>query len=172
MNSLLEKLKQVLDSAQEGMSEQDMKWHPPGKWCAVEVLEHLYLSYTGTTKGFRRVLEAGKPLVERASLRQRLRTVVVLGFRYLPEGRTAPKTTVPRGLPLEKVKAELEPQLKVMDEVMAQCEARLGRGKVLDHPVLGPLSAAQWRKFHLIHGRHHARQIASLRQRAGREGSR
>jgi hypothetical protein len=29
----------------------------------------------------------------------------------------------------------------------------------MDHPFLGPLTASQWRKFHLVHGRHHARQI-------------
>jgi hypothetical protein len=28
---------------------------------------------------------------------------------------------------------------------------------------LGPLTGAQWRKFHLVHGRHHARQIRQLR---------
>jgi hypothetical protein len=29
--------------------------------------------------------------------------------------------------------------------------------------VLGPLSMQQWRKFHLIHGRHHLKQIARIR---------
>ena len=49
-------------------------------------------------------------------------------------------------------------------QVIAQCEERYGaRVKVLDHPVLGPLTAKQWRKFHLIHGRHHVRQISRLK---------
>jgi hypothetical protein len=46
----LEKLKRSLESAIEGMSTKQMTWHPPGKWCATEVLEHLYLTYTGTIK--------------------------------------------------------------------------------------------------------------------------
>jgi hypothetical protein len=171
MDSSLEELKQALESAVEGMSNQQMSWHPAGKWCAAEVLEHLYLTYTGTVKGFERLLEAGKPLVARASIRQRLRSIVVLRFNHLPEGRKAPKQTVPRGLPPEKVKAEVSLKIAAMDEIIAHCEGRLGRGKLLDHPILGPLTAAQWRKFHLIHGRHHVKQIVTLRERATAEGT-
>ena len=170
MDSLLEELKQALESAVEGMSNEQMSWHPADKWCVAEVLEHLYLTYTGTVKGFERVLEAGKPLAARASMRQRLRTLVVLGFNHLPEGRKAPKQTVPRGLPVEKVRAEIGVKLAAMDAIVAQCEARFGRGKVLDHPILGPLTAAQWRKFHLIHGRHHVKQIDKLREQASGGG--
>jgi hypothetical protein len=171
MDSLLEELKQALESAVEGMSNEQMNWHPRDKWCAAEVLEHLYLTYTGTAKGFERVLEAGKPMVTRASMRQRVRKLVVLGFNHLPEGRKAPKNTVPRGLPLEKVRAEIALKVAAMDAIIAQCETRMGRGKVLDHPILGPLTGAQWRKFHLIHGRHHAKQILRLRGQARLEGT-
>jgi len=166
MDTLLEELRQALESAVEGMSIEEMSWHPPEKWCAAEVLEHLYLTYTGTIKGFERVLEADKPLVARASMRQRWRTFVVLHFSYLPEGRKAPKQTVPRGLPAEKVRSEVEMKIAAMDVIIAQCETRFGSDKVLDHPILGPLTVAQWRKFHLIHGRHHVKQILRLRQLA------
>lgn len=170
MDSLLEELRQALESAIKGMSDEQMSWHPAEKWCAAEVLEHLYLTYTGTVKGFERVLEVGKPVVARASMRQRVRALVVLGFNHLPEGRKAPKNTVPRGLPAEKVKGEVALKIAAMDEIIAQCEARFGRGKVLDHPILGPLTAAQWRKFHLIHGRHHVKQILRLRGQGKAEG--
>ncbi|MGA7321073.1 MAG: DUF1569 domain-containing protein [Candidatus Sulfotelmatobacter sp.] len=171
MDSLLGELKLALESAVQGMSEEQMKWHPPDKWCAAEVLEHLYLTYTGTVKGFERLLDAGKPITARASMRQRGRAFVVLGFGYLPSGRKAPKQTVPRGLAVEKVRAEVGLKIAAMDEIIAQCEARFGRGKVLDHPILGPLTAAQWRKFHLIHGRHHVKQIERLRRQARHEGT-
>jgi len=166
MNTLLEELKQALDAATEGMTNQQMGWHPAGKWCAAEVLEHLYLTYTGTVKGFERVFEAGKPMAGRASMRQRWRRWVVFSFDYLPEGRKAPKQTVPRGLPRDKVRAEFRLTLGAMDEVIARCEARFGRGRLLDHPILGPLTAAQWRRFHWIHGRHHVKQIERLREQA------
>jgi hypothetical protein len=164
MDSLLEELKRVLESAVEGLSSEQMSCHPAEKWCAAEVLEHLYLTYTGTIGGFEKVRDGGKPLAMRPSIRQRSRTLVVVGFGYLPSGRKAPKPTVPRGLPLEKVRSEVGLKIVAMDEIIAECEARFGRGvKLLDHPILGPLTGAQWRKFHLVHGRHHARQIRQLR---------
>lgn len=163
---MLEELRLVLESAADGMSLEEMSWHLPEKWSAAEVLEHLYLTYSGTVKGFERLLEADKPLAMRASMRQRLRTLVVLRFSYLPEGRKAPRQTVPRGLPAEKVRSEVQTEIAAMDAIIARCEARFGSGKVLDHPILGPLTAAQWRKFHLIHGRHHGKQILRLRELA------
>ncbi len=46
------------------------------------------------------------------------------------------------------------------------CERRFGaRTKIMDHLFLGPLTASEWRKFHWVHGRHHARQI---RERMGK----
>jgi hypothetical protein len=167
MDSILEELKQALESAIAGLPSEQMHWHADGKWCAAEVLEHLYLTYTGTIKGFERVLEAGKPLVAKASLRQRMRRFIVLGFNYLPEGRKAPKNTEPRGLPAEKVREEFGQKIGEMDEIIARCEVRLGRAKLLDHPILGPLTAAQWRRFHLVHGRHHVKQILRLRELSG-----
>ena len=171
MDFRLEELRQVLADAAGGMSAEQLSWHPPGKWCAAEVLEHLYLTYTGTIKGFERVVEAGEPLATAASLKQRWGTLVVVGFGYLPTGRKAPKVAEPRGLPAEKVRAEMEAKLAAMDEIMARCEEKMGRVKVLDHPILGPLTAAQWRKFHLVHGRHHARQIRKLREQGEAESA-
>jgi hypothetical protein len=167
MDSRLEKLKQGLESAVEGMSSEQLSWHPADKWCAGEVLEHLYLTYTGTIKGFERVMAAGKPLATQASLAQRLRTVVVVRFGHLPEGRKAPENTRPRGLAAEQVRSEVGAKIVAMDAIIAQCEARFGRRvKLLDHPILGPLTGAQWRKFHLVHGRHHQKQLLRLREQA------
>lgn len=170
MDSLLEELKDALELAVEGMSNRQMSWHPAEKWSAAEVLEQLYLTYTGTIKGFERALTAGKPIAGRASLKQRLRTLVVLRLNHLPNGRKAPKQTIPRGLDCETVRAEVVRKLEVMDEIIAHCEAGFGHGKILDHPILGALTAAQWRKFHWIHGHHHVEQILKLREQAIGEG--
>src|ERR1017187_9534980 len=167
MDSRLEQLKHALESAVEGMSREQLSWHPADKWCAAEVLEHLYLTYSGTIKGFERVMEAGKPLATRASVRHRVRTLVGVGFGHMPAGRQAPEMTQPRGLPVEKVRGEVGAKIAAMDAIIAQCETRFGHGiPLLDHPILGPLTAAQWRKFHLVHGRHHAKQLLRLREDA------
>lgn len=85
----------------------------------------------------------------------------------MPSGRKAPPVTSPRGLPAEKVLAEIELKIAEMDTIITRCERELGsRCSLLDHPVLGPLTAAQWRKFHLVHGLHHVKQIKRLREGA------
>jgi hypothetical protein len=165
MDSRLEELKHAVESAVEGMSEEQLHWHPDGKWCAAEVLEHLYLTYSGTIKGFEKVMQGGKPLATRASLTHRARGLVVLGLGHLPSGREAPENTRPKGLPEGQVREEIGAKIAAMDAIIAQCEARFGHSiSLLDHPILGPLTGAQWRKFHLVHGRHHEKQILKLRK--------
>lgn len=165
MDIRLEKLQLALSSAVAGMSAEDLGWHPPGKWCAAEVLEHLYLTYRGTVRGFERVAETGKSLASAPTFAQRWRTLIVVGVGYFPEGWKSPAIVEPRGLPREKVAAELAAKIVEMDAVITRCEQEVGpEEKLLDHPILGPLTAAQWRKFHLVHGLHHARQIRGLRR--------
>jgi hypothetical protein len=169
MDSHLKKLQQALSDATEGMSAEERSWHPPGKWCVDEVLEHLYLTYTGTIRGFTRALEAGKPAATRATLAQRARILLVVGLGYMPEGRKAPPGVVPRGLAGETVRAEIGGKLAEMDEIIGRCERELGGGKfrglaIMEHPILGPLTAEEWRKFHLVHGMHHVKQIRRLRE--------
>jgi len=168
MDHRIEELKRILAEASGGMTAEQLSWHPlPGKWCAAEVLEHLYLSYTGTINGFKKVLEAGKPLATPATLEHRLRTLVVVSIGYMPTGVKAPKVAEPRGVPPEKVRAEMESKIAAMDEIIALCEKKMGRKvKLLDHPILGPLNVEQWRKLHLVHARHHARQIRRLREQS------
>lgn len=170
MDSRLDKLKQSLESAVEGMSSEQLRWHLPGKWCAAQLLEHLYLTYTGTIKGFERVMTSGKSLASRASTSQRMRTFIVVGLGHMPGGVKAPAVAVPKGLPLEKVRREIGAKMEEMDAIIAQCEARFGRRvHVLDHPILGPLTAPQWRKLHVVHGRHHQKQLLALRESATRQ---
>jgi DinB superfamily len=161
----LQRLQGEIASAVAGLSAEQLTWHPPGKWSAAEVLEHLYLTYTGTAKGFSRILEAGKPQVTAATWRQRGRRRAVLGLNYLPSGREAPQFTRPRGTSGEKVQAQIGLRIAEMDDMIALCEGKFGSSsKLLDHPILGPLTGGEWRKFHLVHGLHHVKQIRRLRK--------
>lgn len=166
MDPHLEKLQRSINSAVDGLSSERLSAHP-GKWSTAEILEHLFLTYTGTTKGFGRVLAAGKPQVTPATWRQRGRSLIVLGLGYLPAGREAPVFARPRGLAPETVSAEIGAKIAEMDAIMSTCATKFGTGTVvLDHPILGPLSVSQWRKFHLVHGLHHVKQIRRLRDRS------
>jgi len=69
-------------------------------------------------------------------------------------------------MPAEEVRQAIAPELQRMSLGLGDCERRFGvRTKIMDHPFLGPLTADEWRKFHWVHARHHARQI---RERIGR----
>jgi YndJ-like protein/DinB superfamily len=171
-DSRLEELKQSVEAAMEGMSGEELIWHPPGKWCAAEVLEHLYLSYAGTITGLERVMRKGKPLATQASMAQRVLTSVVVGLRHIPAGLKAPAIVQPKGLPVEEVRNGIGAKIVAMDAIIARCEARFGRRvPLLDHPILGPLNATQWRRLHVVHGRHHLKQLDRLRLRKVQEGS-
>jgi hypothetical protein len=90
--------------------------------------------------------------------------VVELG--HMPRGLQAPARVKPTGQPSVTAVADALAQLDHMDETLSRCEMRFGRRALLaDHPILGPLSLRQWRRFHWVHTRHHMRQ---LRTRAGR----
>ena len=167
MDPQLQKLRKEIEAAIAGLSGEQLTQHPPGKWSTGEVLEHLYLSYTGTIKGFERAAEASDPPATAQSWAQWRRTLVVVRLGYMPTGREAPAVARPQGLPPEKVRAEIAAKISEMDERIARCEEKFGaRRKLLDHPILGPLNGAEWRKFHLVHGLHHVKQLQRLRELA------
>ncbi len=172
MDPHLATLQAAIASAIAGLSAEQSAWHPPQKWCAAEILEHLYLTYTGTTKGFGRVLAAGQPLAAKPTWKNRAQAVIVVEFGYLPSGRKAPAHAQPRGLPSQQVASEIAAKIAEMDEVITRCQEKFGSGvKVLDHPFLGPFSTSQWRKFHLVHGLHHVKQIQTLRSQVGSQAN-
>jgi hypothetical protein len=163
MDARLGKLAQILQDAVSGMSAEELNWHPPDKWCGSEVLEHLYRTYTGTIRGFERVVDTRQSLA--TSQKTQWRALLVAGLGYFPEGRKSPETAQPRGMASAQVVADIFPAIGRMDEAIARAEATIGRNKkLLDHPILGPLNASQWRKFHLVHARHHAKQLRRLRE--------
>jgi len=167
MDFYLERLTNGIASATESLDAHTLLWHPEAKWSTAEILEHLYLTYTGTIRGFQRCLEAGNPPARTPSLRDRMRTFLVLGIGHMPKGRKAPKNALPRGISAELVLTDILAKISEMDAVIRQAEAKYGaRTPVLDHPILGPLRAREWRKFHWVHGRHHLNQIRKLRRRA------
>ena len=140
MDSYLERLRQAIASATSGMSSEELTRQPEGKWSAAEVLEHLYLTYTGTQKAFERCLQgresrwAALPLSNKG-----WRPSAVTQFGYFPEGRKSPDQVLPRGMSPEKVVADIGPQIDAMDKIIAQCEERYGsRAESPGPPCPGP----------------------------------
>ena len=160
MNSYLVRLQSELNAATDGATDDAMRKCPSGKWNATQIMEHLYLTYKNTNKGIGRCLEGGKPLATTSTMAHRMKRLVVVGLGYLPEGAKAPERAVPRGMSLEEVRKEIHDEIQKMAAGLDDCEHRFGAStRIMDHPILGPLTAEEWRRFHWLHGRHHARQI-------------
>jgi hypothetical protein len=160
MNSYLESLRREIEQTTGAVGAGALAHAPNGKWSAAQILEHLFLTYKNTTKGLAKCLEQGAPSASRPTVRDRVATALVTGIGYLPNGRVAPERVMPRGIAPEEVRREIATALEKLGESLDACERRFGsRTKILNHPFLGPLTANEWRKFHLVHGRHHVRQI-------------
>jgi DinB family protein len=161
----LERLRTALASAMQDASNEELSFHPEGKWCAAEVLEHLSRTYFGTNAVLGKTLAGGAALTARRSARDRAAQFVVTTLGYLPGGRKAPAPTVPKGIGPEQAQREIRANFDEMEKVIAATEEKFGGTVIVGvHPVLGPLNATQWRRFHLVHGLHHCKQIAGLRQ--------
>ena len=136
----------------------------PAKWSVVEIVEHLTRAYSGTAKGFERCLEKGAALASRATLKQSVQQFALITLGFFPEGRQAPRHIIPTGeLDLGAVLDAVRRDLLRLDEAAAKTKQALGAGKMLDHPIIGALTVDQWLRFHVIHTRHHAKQIAGRR---------
>ncbi|MDP1602042.1 MAG: DUF1569 domain-containing protein [Legionella sp.] len=156
-------LAMVVD-ATRGVSEAAGTTRHGDRWSVVEIVEHLQRTYSGTAKGFERCLEKGAPLATKATLTQIVQTFVVINLGHFPEGRTAPRHVVPAGTePLPVVLDAIARDLRWLDDAAVRARTALGSGKMLDHPILGALTVDQWLRFHLIHTRHHEKQIRARR---------
>jgi Protein of unknown function (DUF1569) len=165
MESHLDRLRRELEDAIQGASSTDLSRAPTGKWNAAQILEHLLLTYQNTNRGLAKCLKQGAPLATGGKMKDRLATLLVLRLGYMPGGRKAPERLSPRGMLPEEARQTIIPELQKMGSALDDCEREFGVAtKIMDHLFLGPLTADEWRKFHWVHGRHHARQ---MRERMG-----
>lgn len=163
MHPTTKQIRDAIANSTDGLSENQMREHPEGKWDAAAILEHLALTFGGTARVMQKCIGAGKPLATSTTIKQRLGQIVVLTFSHIPHGRKAPKQVVPSGIGGREALQLIFANLEKMDQALAQCEQRFGsKVKIADHPVLGPIPLSGWRKFHLLHTRHHMKQVDAL----------
>jgi hypothetical protein len=166
MHPDLERARDTLRAATAGLDPASLARHTPGKWSAGQILEHLAKGYASTAYILNRCLEADAPKARPSAWRERLATLVVVGLGYLPSGRQAPEVTRPAARPPDDIVDQAIAALQALDETAARAETRFGPATALaNHPILGPLNTREWRRFHLVHTRHHVKQIARLRER-------
>ena len=164
-------LESELATVLEGLNARECQLTPmlhPHKWNVQQIVEHLILTYRSTVEVLQVRLERGRPTQAHPSLQQRLGHLYLIRLGYFPNGRLAPAHVAPN-LPASlsdgpALTARIHSALQTLDEVAGQAEAIFGNTACASHAVLGPLSISQWVRFHLVHGRHHVKQIRKIRQ--------
>ena len=166
VDSHFQELADAFRSRLHGLSSERCQIHPPGgdhAWSTHNVIEHLVLTYRNTIVQVEKYRRRGSASSRKPTLREIAQRTVVVAFGHFPRGVPAPEFVFPGkqaipamgGSTLAKV---FEEELGRMDAELDACERLFRAQKFAAHFRLGPLSAQQWRKFHLVHGRHHLAQ--------------
>jgi Protein of unknown function (DUF1569) len=166
MDSLLNEALIEIRRATNGMTLKQLAWHPEGKWSTAEILEHLTLTFVGTAKGMQRVAQSGVNGSGKATFQQRVGVWVVTRLGYFPSGRKSPEMVEPKSCEPATAVARIVEALTNMGGVLRDVENRFGSKAKIPHPILGPLTVKQWKKFHSVHTRHHMKQVDRLRKLA------
>jgi uncharacterized protein DUF1569 len=169
MHPITKQIHDAIANATEGLSENEMRQHPEGKWDTAAILEHLALAFGSTARLMDKCIGEGRTLATSSTLKQRLGRMVVLGFSYIPGGRKSPERVMPsQSVSGKEALQMIFANLEKMDQALGRCENRFGnKTDVADHLVFGPIPVSGWRKFHLLHTRHHMKQIDILRRNFG-----
>jgi hypothetical protein len=92
---------------------------------------------------------------------------MILSAGHMPKGVGAPREITPSAtLPATGVRElteRLETSIELLDATLDQCRHRFGMERVGRHFLLGPLRIDQWRRYHVLHLRHHLKQMSALR---------
>lgn len=140
--------------------DDDWQQAPPGKWTPAQIVEHLALALEGCADGFEK-RRARDPMFRRPLTGvQRAGKVLVMHLGWFPPFISAPSVSAP---PPHVDRAAAETHFRrgverTEDLARLLLPAR-ARDLFVKHPAMGDLTLPEWMEFHVIHARHHARQI-------------
>jgi hypothetical protein len=172
MNSTLTQLQREIANSLHSLDATHTQLHPPTqphKWSIQQIIEHLLLTYSSTETAISTRLAKRTPTRARPTLTHRVFQFGVTRCEYFPTGRAAPPAVTPQPtthtLSGEDLTQATARHLADLDLLFNEAEALFGpASQCASHAVLGPLNIGQWRKFQLVHGEHHLKQIAAIRK--------
>jgi hypothetical protein len=144
-------------------------WGRPHCWSVHQIVEHLALTMDHTRKVLDERLSKGRPERNRQrSSAEWVLQLMILSAGHMPKGVGAPRETTPKAnLPPAGVR-ELIPRLEIaieeLDATLDNCRQRFGMERIGRHFLLGPLRVDQWRRYHVLHLRHHLQQMCDVRE--------
>lgn len=170
MNPAFQRLSDAYRAKLFGLSSPRCQLRPVGDaaaWSTQDVVEHLLLTYRGSVAQVEKYLHRGSPTTRKAGWKQIAARTLVIHLRYFPRGQMAPEFVIPgrRGLPEmngNQLASLLEEDLNRLDTELVRCEQAFGSHAFASHFRFGPLSARQWRRFHVVHGKLHLAQLTEI----------
>lgn len=146
----------------------DSEWErgPAGKWTPAQIVEHLALGLTLSGETFL-ARRHHAPMSRRTrSPAQQVARFFIFGLRWFPPGRKAPeRTTPPPQISRAAAEAHFLAGVEAWDQVDRALLPERRNNLFVKHPRMGDLTVEEWMRFHVIHARHHAKQI---RDRVGK----
>jgi hypothetical protein len=178
MNPILHQLRREIAFSVDGLDVSQTQLRPPARpnsaetWSIQQIIEHLLLTYSETETALDARLAKHAPTRAKPNLLQRVSQYTVLRLGYFPPGRKAPPRVTPPAVSTPRSGDELAQaaaeHLTRLDSRCAEAHELFGpTSRCASHMVLGPLSVDQWRKFQLVHGEHHLKQIVAIRKTHG-----
>jgi hypothetical protein len=175
MKDDLEVLREELELALGGLDNTQTQLRPAGtqdKWTIQQIVGHLLKTYAATERAMDARIVKAQPTKAKVTLLQRASQCLLLRVGYFPTGGAAPEAVcAPVGenaAPAGILIAQIGEALSAMNRKMLAAEALFGsRQRAVNHMALGPLNIDQWSKFHLVHGRHHIKQVVAIRRQHG-----
>jgi len=145
----------------------DSEWErgPAGKWTPAQIVEHLALGLALSAETFT-ARRNHAPMARRPRTpAEKIAKLLIFGFRWFPPGRKSPERTTPAAQ-IDRASAEAHflAAIEAWDQVDRALLPERRADLFVKHPRMGDLTVEEWMRFHVIHARHHARQI---RQRVG-----
>jgi hypothetical protein len=140
----------------------------PEKWSIQQIVEHLLNTYRGSIPAIQARVDKRSGSRAKPTLRQKIGQFFIIKLGRFPPGRQAPAAVSP-SLPVtvqsgEELARRVSAELHKLSDVTARGQHIFGDRRAVAHIILGPLSMKQWRRFHLVHGLHHVKQIQRIRR--------
>ena len=145
----------------------DAEWEraPAGKWTPAQIVEHLALGLTLSAATFHTRRNHAAMVRRPRTPAEHVAKFLIFGLHWFPPGRKAPERTMPAPhIGRTAAEAHFLEGIEAWDQIDRALLPARRADLFVKHPRMGDLTIEEWVHFHVIHARHHARQI---RQRLG-----
>jgi hypothetical protein len=141
-------------------SDDDWQRAPAGKWTSAQIVEHLALGLTLSANTFQARRNHPPMNRRRRTPAEQVARFFIFGLQWFPPGRKAPERTLPPAQ-IDRAAAEAHflAGIEAWDQVDRALLPERRSNLFVKHPRMGDLTIEEWMRFHVIHARHHARQI-------------